>query len=113
MGSQARSLDLKPIEPVWDTLERRITALKPIPATLQDLRTTLMQQWVLLPTELINTIILRIEHRCRACMAVKGRRVQILLHRRSVMVNVCCVAVGQRLARCESLGYLYSDCCSE
>ena len=72
MGWPARSPDLNPIEHVWDALGRRIAALNPPPTTLQGLRTALTQQWALLPTALINTIILSMEHRCRACIAARS-----------------------------------------
>ncbi|GBL94666.1 hypothetical protein AVEN_83981-1 [Araneus ventricosus] len=72
MESPARSPDLNPIEHVWDNLGRRIAALNPPPQTLATLATALQEQWLSLPTELIDRIIDSITHRCMCCIASRG-----------------------------------------
>ena len=68
----ARSLDLNPIEHAWDALGRRIAALNPPPRTLATLSTALQEQWLSLPTELIDCLIDSITHRCVCCIASRG-----------------------------------------
>lgn len=68
----ARSPDLNPIEHVWDALGRRIAALNPPPRTLATLSTALQEQWLALPTDLIDRIIDSITHRCMCCIAARG-----------------------------------------
>ncbi|KFM67455.1 Transposable element Tcb1 transposase, partial [Stegodyphus mimosarum] len=57
MESPVRSLDLNPIEHVWDALQRRLAALKPSPQTIAMLATALQKLWLSLPMELIDRII--------------------------------------------------------
>ncbi|UYV61148.1 K02A2.6-like, partial [Cordylochernes scorpioides] len=52
----ARSPDLNPIEHVWDALGRRIGALHPSPRTLVELRTALLEEWGLLPLDLLQSL---------------------------------------------------------
>ncbi|GBM13061.1 hypothetical protein AVEN_101910-1 [Araneus ventricosus] len=58
----ARSLDMNPIEHVWDALGRRIAAFNPP----QTLATALQEQLLSLPTDLTDRIIDSITHRCIA-----------------------------------------------
>ena len=68
----AQSLDLNPIEHLWDALWRRLAALYPLPHTFAELATVLQKQWLSLPMELINRIIESIIHRCMCCIASRG-----------------------------------------
>ncbi|UYV63884.1 hypothetical protein LAZ67_2005884 [Cordylochernes scorpioides] len=72
MNWPARSPDLNLIEHVWDNLGRRISSLQPPPRNTHELETALTQEWALIPQELINSLILSMGHRCRACLSVKG-----------------------------------------
>ncbi|UYV68119.1 hypothetical protein LAZ67_5003107 [Cordylochernes scorpioides] len=72
MNCPARSPDLNPIEHVWDNLGRRISSLQPPPRNTHELETALTQEWALIPQELINSLILSMGHRCRACQSVKS-----------------------------------------
>ncbi|UYV83336.1 hypothetical protein LAZ67_23000615 [Cordylochernes scorpioides] len=72
MNWPARSPDLNPIEHVWDNLGRRISSLQPSSRNTHELETALTQEWALIPQELINSLILSMGHRCRACLSVKG-----------------------------------------
>ncbi|UYV63797.1 hypothetical protein LAZ67_2005644 [Cordylochernes scorpioides] len=56
MDWPARSPDLNPIEHVWDALGRRIGALHPSPRTLVELRTALLEEWGLLPLDLLQSL---------------------------------------------------------
>ncbi|UYV61234.1 hypothetical protein LAZ67_1003991 [Cordylochernes scorpioides] len=51
-----RSPDLNPIEHVWDALGRRIGARHPSPRTLVELRTALLEEWGLLPLDLLQSL---------------------------------------------------------
>ncbi|GBL97511.1 hypothetical protein AVEN_162967-1 [Araneus ventricosus] len=50
----ARSLDLNPIEHVWDMLGRCIAGHSVPPGTLHELQQALLQEWALLPQQVIN-----------------------------------------------------------
>ncbi|UYV75553.1 K02A2.6-like [Cordylochernes scorpioides] len=56
MDLPARSPDLNPIEHVWDALGRRIGARHPSPRTLVELRTALLEEWGLLPLDLLQSL---------------------------------------------------------
>ncbi|UYV80358.1 hypothetical protein LAZ67_18002655, partial [Cordylochernes scorpioides] len=56
MDWPARSPDLNPIEHVWDALGRRIGARHPSPRTLVELRTALLEEWGLLPLDLLQSL---------------------------------------------------------
>ncbi|UYV75710.1 hypothetical protein LAZ67_13001071 [Cordylochernes scorpioides] len=57
MDWPARSPDLNPIEHVWDALVRRIGARHPSPRTLVELRTAILEEWGLLPLDLLQSLI--------------------------------------------------------
>ncbi|UYV75993.1 hypothetical protein LAZ67_13002054 [Cordylochernes scorpioides] len=57
MDWPARSPDLNPIEHVWDALGRRIGARHPSPRTLAELRTALLEEWGLLPLDLLQSLV--------------------------------------------------------
>ncbi|UYV72410.1 Transposase [Cordylochernes scorpioides] len=57
MDWPARSPDLNPIEHVWDALGRRIGARHPSPRTLVELRTALLEEWGLLPLDLLQSLV--------------------------------------------------------
>ncbi|UYV68288.1 hypothetical protein LAZ67_5003704 [Cordylochernes scorpioides] len=58
MDWPARSPDLNPIEHVWDALGRRIGSRHPSPRTLVELRTALLEEWGLLPLNLLQSLYL-------------------------------------------------------
>ncbi|UYV64209.1 hypothetical protein LAZ67_2007040 [Cordylochernes scorpioides] len=69
MNWPARSPDLNPIEHVWDNLGRQISSLQPPPRNTHELETALTQEWALIPQELINSLILSMGRRSRACLS--------------------------------------------
>jgi transposase len=72
MNWPARSPDLNPIEHVWDALGRRVSSRQPPPRTLNELKIALIQEWSLLPVELINVLIDSMPRRCQTCLSVRG-----------------------------------------
>ncbi|GFX94979.1 transposable element Tcb2 transposase [Trichonephila clavipes] len=55
MDCPARSLDLNPIEHVWDFLSRRLAARTLPPVTIRELRLALQDEWAAMPQQLIDT----------------------------------------------------------
>ena len=68
----ARSPDLNPIEHLWDGLGRHIGFSQPPPRSLNVLRTALEEEWVLLPPDLVNSLVNSMKARCESCMAVRS-----------------------------------------
>ncbi|GFV78038.1 transposable element Tcb2 transposase [Trichonephila clavipes] len=72
MDWAARSLDLNPIEHVWDFLGRRLAARTLPPVTIRVLRLALQDEWAAMSQQLIDTLILSMGTRCETCLAVRG-----------------------------------------
>ncbi|UYV78224.1 GGPS1 [Cordylochernes scorpioides] len=72
MDWPARSPDLNPIEHVWDALGRRIGAHYPSPRTLVELRTALLEEWGLLPLDLLQSLVNSMRARCETLIAVRA-----------------------------------------
>ncbi len=53
----AYSPDMSPIEHVWDALDRRIQQRVPVPANIQQLRTTIEEEWTNIPQNIIYIYI--------------------------------------------------------
>ncbi|GFX51490.1 transposable element Tcb2 transposase [Trichonephila clavipes] len=68
----ARSPDLNPNEQVWNFLGRRLAARTLPPVTIRVLRLALQDEWVAMPQQLIDTLILSMGRRCETCLAVRG-----------------------------------------
>ncbi|GFW00804.1 transposable element Tcb2 transposase [Trichonephila clavipes] len=58
------SLDLNPIDHVWDMLGRRIAVRQPSPTCLPELRRALLDEWCNIPQDQINNLILSMPRRC-------------------------------------------------
>ncbi|GBM18378.1 Transposable element Tcb2 transposase [Araneus ventricosus] len=63
MDWPAYSLDLNPIEHVWDMLGRRIAARQPPPTCLPELRRALLDEWCNIPQDQIDNLILSMPRR--------------------------------------------------
>ncbi|UYV79772.1 hypothetical protein LAZ67_18000603 [Cordylochernes scorpioides] len=68
----ASSQDLNPIEHVWDALGRRIGARHPSPRTLVELRTALLEEWGLLPLDLLQSLVNSMKACSETLIAVRG-----------------------------------------
>ncbi|GFY14045.1 transposable element Tcb1 transposase [Trichonephila clavipes] len=73
MDWPAYSLNLNPIEYVWNMLGRRIAARQPPPTCLPELRRALLDEWCNIPRDQIDNLILSMPRRCKACIASSGR----------------------------------------
>ncbi|GFY25137.1 transposable element Tcb2 transposase [Trichonephila clavipes] len=71
MDWPAYSPDLNPIEHVWDALGRRIAARLHHPENTQQLKQMLIEEWVLLPQEMLHQLVLSMRRRCKATIACK------------------------------------------
>ncbi|GFV37254.1 uncharacterized protein TNCV_92271 [Trichonephila clavipes] len=65
MDWPAYSPDLNPIEHVWDALGRRIAARLHHPENTQQLKQMLIEEWALLPQEMLHQLVLRMRRRQR------------------------------------------------
>ncbi|GFW25250.1 transposable element Tcb2 transposase [Trichonephila clavipes] len=78
----ARSLDLNPIEHLWDYLGREVAALNPPPRALHELKQGLLCVWSSLPIPVSDNLINSMGNRCRQCIQLKD-----LIARKSVAVE--------------------------
>ncbi|GFU33803.1 transposable element Tcb2 transposase [Trichonephila clavipes] len=72
MDWSAYSLDLNPIEDVRDALRKRIAARLHPPENTQLLKQMLIEEWALLPQEMLHQLIPSMRRRCEATIAVRG-----------------------------------------
>ncbi|GFU77970.1 transposable element Tcb2 transposase [Trichonephila clavipes] len=68
----AYSPDLSPIEHVLDSLGRRIAARLHHPENTQQLKQMLIEEWTLLPQEMLHQLVLSMQRRCEATITVRG-----------------------------------------
>ncbi|GFW03962.1 transposable element Tcb1 transposase [Trichonephila clavipes] len=73
MDWSAYSLDLNPIEHVWDMLGRRIAARQTPPTCLPELRRALLEELCNIPQDQTDNLILSMPRHCKACIASSGR----------------------------------------
>ena len=68
------SLDLTPIEHMWDELDRRVRKRRnpPPPPTLAQLRNALIDEWNNIPMRTVNALVNSIQRRIRAATAARG-----------------------------------------
>ncbi|GFV85159.1 transposable element Tcb2 transposase [Trichonephila clavipes] len=74
MDWPAYSPDLNPIEHVWEALRRRIAARLHHPENTQQ-KQILIEEWALLPQEMLLQLVLSMRRRCEATIAVGGGRI--------------------------------------
>ena len=72
MDCPARSPDLNPIEQCRDMLGRHVRASNHPPKTVDDLRTTLMEEWVAIPQVDIDRLVRGMQNRCTECVNTHG-----------------------------------------
>lgn len=68
----ARSPDLNPIEHVWDFIGRRLRSEGRQPQNLQELEERLVELWNGLDQNLIRTLVLSMNQRCREVIRGRG-----------------------------------------
>ncbi|GFW38808.1 transposable element Tcb1 transposase [Trichonephila clavipes] len=73
MDWPAYSPDLNPIEHVWDALGRRIAARLHHPENTQQLKQMLIEEWVLLPQEMLHQLVLSMRRRSTRVYTSKPR----------------------------------------
>ena len=66
------SLDLSPIEHLWDELDRRVRRRRNVPQTLGQMRQALQEEWNNIPLTKINKLIDSMTSRVRSAAAVRG-----------------------------------------
>ena len=54
MGWPALSPDMNPIEHMWDRLKQRVRARNPVPSTIDELKTNLLEEWEIIPQNFIK-----------------------------------------------------------
>ncbi|GFX41106.1 transposable element Tcb2 transposase [Trichonephila clavipes] len=64
--------NLNHIEHVWDALGRRIAARLHHPENTQQLKQILIEEWALLPQEMLYQLVQSMRRRCEATVAVRG-----------------------------------------
>ncbi|GFT22138.1 transposable element Tcb2 transposase [Trichonephila clavipes] len=72
MDWPAYSPDLNPIEHMWDALGRRIASRLHHPENTQKLKQMLIEEWALLPQEMLHQLVLSMRRRCEVTIAVRG-----------------------------------------
>ncbi|GFY17517.1 transposable element Tcb2 transposase [Trichonephila clavipes] len=72
MDWPAYSPDLNPIEHVRNALGRRIAARLHHPENTEQIKQMLIEEWALLPQEMLYQLVLSMRRRCEGTIAVKG-----------------------------------------
>ncbi|GFX86906.1 transposable element Tcb2 transposase [Trichonephila clavipes] len=75
MDWPAYSPDLNPVEHVWDALGRRTAARLHHPENTQKLKQMLIEEWALIPQEMLHQLDLSMRRRCEANNAVRGEHI--------------------------------------
>ena len=68
----ARSPDLNPIEHAWDMLQTAVSSRPMQPASVQELRQALLEEWDQIPQYKIRRLISSMQRRCQAVIGAWG-----------------------------------------
>ena len=68
----AGSLDLNPIEHAWDMLQTAVSSRPVQPASVQELRQALLEEWDQIPKYKIKRLISSMRRRCQAVIEARG-----------------------------------------
>ena len=68
----ARSPDLNPIEHAWDMLQTAVSSRPVQPASVQELRQALLEEWDQIPQYKIRRLISSMRRRCQAVIEARG-----------------------------------------
>ena len=75
----ARSPDLNPIEHAWDMLQTAVSSRPVQPASVQELRQALLEEWDQIPQYKIRRLISSMRRRCQAVIEARGHHTCIKL----------------------------------
>ena len=67
-----RSPDLNPIEHAWDMLQTAVSSRPVQPASVQELRQALLEEWDQIPQYKIRRLISSMRRRCQAVIEARG-----------------------------------------
>ncbi|CAB5196624.1 unnamed protein product [Rhizophagus irregularis] len=68
----AQSLDLNPIENLWDHLDHQVQKRKPLPKSKQELISVVQEKWRKISIETLHHLILSLPSRIKAVIKAKG-----------------------------------------
>ena len=68
----ARSPDLNPIEHAWDMLQTAVSSRPVQPASVQELRQALLEEWDSIPQYKIRRLVSSMRRRCQAVIEARG-----------------------------------------
>lgn len=74
MDWPSNSPDLNPIENLWGLVKRNVEKRKP--KNLDDLEKFMIEEWELIPDEVINNLVMSMRARCEEVIKVKGERIK-------------------------------------
>ena len=70
----ARSPDLNPIEHAWDMLQTAVSSRPVQPASIQELRQALLEEWDQIPQYKIRRLISSMRRHCQAVIEARGHQ---------------------------------------
>jgi len=71
-----QSPDLKPIEHIWDVVERELRALDVHPTNLHHLQDAILSIWANISKECVQHLVKSMPHRIKAVLKAKGGQTQ-------------------------------------
>src|SRR5438128_126561 len=73
MDWPSNSPDLNPIENLWNYVKRNVEKRKP--QNLLDLEMFMVEEWEMIPDEVISNLVGSMRNRCKEIIEVKGERI--------------------------------------
>ncbi|KAJ8733111.1 hypothetical protein PYW08_001409 [Mythimna loreyi] len=77
MDWPALSPDMNTIEHLWDELNRRVWARNPVPSSVEELKTALLEEWHGIPQETVKKLIRSMKIRLQAAIRARGGNTDI------------------------------------
>ena len=85
----ARSPDLNPIKHAWDMLQTAVSSRPVQPASEQELRQALLEEWDQIPQYKIRRLITSMRRRCQAVIEARGHHTRyIKVHKTSKFLEI-------------------------
>ena len=72
INKKKKSLDLNPIEHLWNQLDKCVRQRQPPPQTLDQLRQMLQQEWRTIPRNNVRNLIESMPRRCTTVLVARG-----------------------------------------